>query len=253
MTDKEKSASPCIKTIRDIVPYQTDVLGDELQPSLALIQHIFDQIQSVVMGPHNSMPGMSPSGSSENSPQPDISAASISDPLLQAIASLKALNVLAECPTISESRIQVCKSWVSQEIKHFFLFIKSVLLLQVEHQKQNHTAAAKKETIIFTKVSLNISNKPAFGELIKTQIKALSTLACLFQYSNKKLLKLTKFNKFHPILPCIIIQLLKYCPRGKLGVRKELLITTRNIIHFNFGKLFLEHINELLDERTFIS
>jgi hypothetical protein len=125
--------------IIDIVPHQTNVLGDKFQPSLALIQHIFDQIHSVVMGPHNSMPGMSPPGSSENSPRPDSSVASISDiglglqlqtlPLLQAMASLK---VLAECPIITKSKIQVYKSPVSMDIKRFFLFIESVLLLQAK-------------------------------------------------------------------------------------------------------------------------
>jgi hypothetical protein len=257
-TDNEKNASLCIKMIIDIVPHQTNVLGDKFQPSLALIQHMFDQIQLVVMGSHNSMPGISPPGSShthEDSPQPGSSVASISDfglglqlqtlPLLQAMASLK---VLAECP---ESRIQVYKSLVSMDIKRFFLFIQSVLLLQAKPQEQDHVAAAAKGTI-FTEVSLNTSSRPAFGEFIRTRVKALSTLACLLQYYGEQLLKLTEFKKFHLTLPPTIIQQLKDCPREKSGVRRELFMTTRHIINHKFRKLFLKHIDELLDERTLI-
>jgi len=42
--DDEENASLCIKIIIDVLQHQTKVLGDKLQPFLALIEHMFDQI-----------------------------------------------------------------------------------------------------------------------------------------------------------------------------------------------------------------
>jgi hypothetical protein len=256
-TDNEKNAFLCIKMIIDIVPHQTNVLGDDkFQPSLALIQHILYQIQWVVVGPHHSKPGISPPGSSENSPRPDSSVASISDiglglqlqtlPLLQAMASLK---VLAEYPIIAESKVQVYKSLVLMDIKRFFLFIESVLLLQAKPQEQEHAAAAAKGTI-FTGVSPNIHSRPAFGEFIRTQVQALFALAYLLPDSG--LSELTELEKFLPLLPRIIIRLLKDCPREKSDVRGEILRATRHIINCSFRSIFSKYIDEFLDERILI-
>lgn len=57
---------------------------------------------------------------------------------------------------------------------------------------------------------------------------------------------------FLPMLPDIVVRLLKDCPRERSGARKELLVATRHIINFNFRKIFLKKIDELLDERVLI-
>jgi hypothetical protein len=264
-TDNEENALLCIKTIIDIMRHQTKVLGDKFQPFLALIQHMFDQIKLLVMdqldtqSPHNSIPGISPPGSSqthENSPRPGSSVASISDPglglrqqtlpLPKAMASFK---VLAECLTIAQSTFQVYQSSVSMDIKPFFLFIESVLLLQAKHQEQAHATAAANGTI-FTGVSPDISNRPAFGDFIGIQVKAISFLAYLLKDS--QLSELTELDKFLPALPHILIRLLKDCPREKSGVRKELLMAIRDITNFHFRIIFLEVVDDLLDPRILI-
>ena len=61
-----------------------------------------------------------------------------------------------------------------------------------------------------------------------------------------------QLNDFLPTLPDIVVRLLKDCPREKSGARKELLVAIRHIINFNFRKIFLKKIDELLDERTLI-
>ena len=251
--DNEKDALLYSKVMIDIVPHQTNVLRDKFQTSLALIQHMFDQIQLMVIVPGDFMPGILPPGSSHTHERPDSSVASISDiglgiqlqetlTLLQTMASLK--EVLAECPIIAESGIQVL---VSMNIKRFFLFIESVLLLQ----EQDHAAGAVEGTI-FTKVNLNISNRPEFKEFIRTQVEAIITFASMFRYCKKQELECTEFENFLPTLPPIIIRLLKDCPREMSGVRKKLLIAIRYFINFCSREIFVEYINELLEELTLI-
>lgn len=260
--DNEENASVCIKIIRDIMQHQTKVLGDKLQPFLALIEHMFDQINLVVrdqldnQAPHNSIPGMSLPGSSqthENSPRPGSSIASISDtdldlqqplPLLKAMASFK---VLAECPILVQSMFEVYQSSDSLDINLIFLRIKSILLLQAKPQEQAHAVAAAEGTI-FTGVSPNISNRAEFGEFIGIQVKAIS----LLEYLLRKSEELTQLTEFNLPLPDIVIRLLKDCPREKSGIRKELLVATRHIINFSFRRMFLEKIDELLDERILL-
>jgi transformation/transcription domain-associated protein len=190
--DKEENASLCIKIIIDIIGHQTKVLGDKVQPVLALIEHMFDQINLVVrdqldnQAPHNSTHGMSLPESSQThdkSPRSGSSTASISDidleqptlPLPKAMASFK---VVGECPIIVQSIFEVYQSSHSLDINLIFLRIKSILLLQAKPQEQAHAAAATEGTI-FTGVSPNIGNRAAFGEFIRTQVKALSLLAYL--------------------------------------------------------------------------
>ncbi|KAH8587649.1 hypothetical protein B0O99DRAFT_733099 [Bisporella sp. PMI_857] len=263
--DNEENASLCIKIIIDIMRHQTKVLGDKLQPFLALTDYMFDQINLVArdqldnQAPHNSTPGMSlpeSSQTSDNSPQSGSSTASISDidleqptlPLPKAMASFK---VLGECPIIVQSIFKVYQSSDSLDINLIFLRIKSILLLQAKPQEQAHSAAATNGTI-FTGVSPNIGNRRAFGGFIGTQVKALSLLAYLLRISEEQLTKLTEFNDFLQTLPDIVIRLLKDCPREKSAVRKELWIAIRSIVNFNFRRIFLKQIDELLDERILL-
>lgn len=255
--DNEENASLCVKTIMDIMRHQTKVLQEKVQPFLSLIQELFDQMESVVRdqldNPTTGVP--STPGSSQayqNSPRPGSPVASVSElgadpqqqtrPLLKGMQSFK---VLAECPIIVVSIFQVYRSTVGPNVKIFVPLIKSVLLLQAKPQEQAHLDAAAKGTI-FTGVSPNIRNRAAFGEFITAQVKTMSFLAYLLRVYSQQL------TDFLPTLPNIVVRLLKDCPREKSGARKELLVAIRHIINFNFRKIFLTKIDELLDERTLI-
>ncbi|CAG8961386.1 hypothetical protein HYFRA_00013334 [Hymenoscyphus fraxineus] len=256
--DNEENASLCVKTIMDIMRHQTKVLQDKVQPFLTLIQDLFDQMESVVRDQlnNNTTSGMpSTPGNSQNfhnSPRPGSPVASVPElgadpqqqtrPLLKGMQSFK---VLAECPIIVVSIFQVYRSTVGPNVKLFVPLIKTVLLLQAEPQEQAHKEAAAKGTI-FTGVSPKIRNRAAFGEFITAQVKTMSFLAYLLRVYSQQL------SDFLPTLPNIIVRLLKDCPREKSGARKELLVAIRHIINFNFRKIFVSKIDELLDERTLI-
>ncbi|RQM08647.1 hypothetical protein DH86_00000368 [Scytalidium sp. 3C] len=258
--DNEENASLCVKTVMDIMRHENKVLGDKVQPFLGLIQELFDQMESVVRdqldnpAPGTNVPSTpgSTSQTFQNSPRPGSPVASVSDlgtdtqqqtrPLLKGMQSFK---VLAECPIIVVSIFQVYRSSVPQNVKLFVPLIKSVLLLQAKPQEQAHAEAAAKGTI-FTGVSPNIRNRAAFGEFITAQVKTMSFLAYLLRVYAQQL------TDFLPTLPDIVVRLLKDCPREKSAARKELLVAIRHIINFNFRKIFLRKIDELLDERTLI-
>ncbi|CRK25099.1 hypothetical protein BN1708_018137, partial [Verticillium longisporum] len=74
----------------------------------------------------------------------------------------------------------------------------------------------------------------------------MSFLAYLLRQYSQQL------QDFLPTLPEIVVRLLKDCPREKSSTRKELLVAIRHIINFNFRKIFLSKIDELLDEKTLI-
>ncbi|TVY21135.1 Transcription-associated protein 1 [Lachnellula arida] len=255
--DNEENASLCVKTIMDIMRHQTKVLQEKVQPFLTLIQDLFDQMESVVRdqldNPTSGVP--STPGSSQtyqNSPRPGSPVASVAElgadpqqqtrPLLKGMQSFK---VLAECPIIVVSIFQVYRNTVGPNVKLFVPLIKSVLLLQAKPQEQAHIDAAAKGTI-FTGVSPSIRNRAAFGEFITAQVKTMSFLAYLLRVYSQQL------TDFLPTLPNIVVRLLKDCPREKSGARKELLVAIRHIINFNFRKIFVSKIDELLDERTLI-
>lgn len=255
--DNEENASLCVKTIMDIMRHQTKVLQDKVQPFLTLIQDLFDQMEHVVReqldNPSSGVPSTPGSTQTyQNSPRPGSPVASVADlgadpqqqtrPLLKGMQSFK---VLAECPIIVVSIFQVYRQTVGPNVKLFVPLIKSVLLLQAKPQEQAHIDAAAKGTI-FTGVSPNIRNRAAFGEFITAQVKTMSFLAYLLRVYSQQL------TDFLPTLPNIVVRLLKDCPREKSGARKELLVAIRHIINFNFRKIFVSKIDELLDERTLI-
>lgn len=265
--DNEENAALCVKTVMDIMRNQTKVLQDRVQPFLNLIQELFDQMGSIVREQlDNSAPGSNPPGSNppgipstpgssqtfQNSPRPGSPAASVTDlgpdPQQQTRKLLKgtqSFKVLAECPIIVVSVFQVYRNSVPHNVKLFVPLLKSVLLLQAKPQEQAHAEAAKRGTI-FNGVSPDIKNRAAFGEFITVQVKTMSFLAYLLRAYSQQL------TDFLPTLPDIVVRLLKDCPREKSGARKELLVAIRHIINFNFRKIFLRVIDQLLDERTLI-
>ncbi|KAI1736178.1 FAT domain-containing protein [Xylaria scruposa] len=260
--DNEENATLCVKIISDVMRHQPKVLHDRVQQFLTLIQELFEQMEKVVREqldstalPTNATAPPSTPGSTQTnfqSPRPGSPVASVADlgqdlqqqsrPLLKGMQSFK---VLSECPIIVVSVFQTYRNIIQQNVKAFVPLIKSVLCLQAKAQEQAHSEA-KARGVIFTGVSPSIRNRAAFGEFITAQVKTMSFLAYLLrQYSSQ-------LADFLPTLPEIVVRLLKDCPREKSAARKELLVAIRHIINFNFRKIFLPKIDELLEEKTLI-
>ncbi|KAK7430359.1 transcription-associated protein 1 [Neonectria magnoliae] len=260
-TDNEENATLCVKITSDIMRHQHKVLQGKVQLFLSLIQELFEQMEKVVREQLDnaslsapSQPGApSTPGSSQTnfqSPRPGSPVASVNDlgadpqqqnrPLLKGMQSFK---VLSECPIIVVSIFQIYRNTVQQNVRKFVPLIQNVLCLQAAAQQQAHADAAARGTI-HTGVSPAIKNRAAFGDFITAQVKTMSFLAYLLrQYASQ-------LNEFLPRLPDIVLRLLKDCPREKSGTRKELIVAIRHIINYNFRKIFIPKIDELLDERT---
>lgn len=260
-TDNEENATLCVKVTSDIMRHQHKALQGKVQQFLTLIQELFEQMDRVVKEQLDnttlaapSLPGgpSTPGGSQTTfqSPRPGSPVASVTDlgadpqqqnrPLLKGTQSFK---VLAECPIIVVSIFQVYRNTVQANVRKFVPLIQNALYLQAAAQKQAHADAAARGTIHYG-VSPAIKNRAAFGEFITAQVKIMSFLAYLLRsYS-------TLLTDFLPNLPDIVVRLLRDCPREKSGTRKELLVAIRHIINYNFRKIFLDKIDELLDERT---
>ncbi|KAI1391135.1 uncharacterized protein F4822DRAFT_175206 [Hypoxylon trugodes] len=260
--DNEDNATLCVKIISDIMRHQHKILHGKVQPFLDLIQELFEQMEKVVREqldntatPFNASGPPSTPGSTQTnfqSPRPGSPVASVTDlgqdlqqqsrPLLKGMQSFK---VLSECPIIVVSVFQTYRNIIQQNVKAFVPLIKAVLCLQAKAQEQAH-AEAKARGTVFAGVSPNIKNRAAFGEFITAQVKTMSFLAYLLrQYSSQ-------LADFLPTLPEIVVRLLRDCPREKSAARKELLVAIRHIINFNFRKIFLPKIDELLEEKTLI-
>ncbi|KHJ31953.1 putative fat domain-containing protein [Erysiphe necator] len=256
--DNEENALTSVKSIMDIMRHQTKVLQDKVQPFLTLIQELFGQMEAAVNEQLDCLPnavshisGISISYQKPPRPGSPVNT-SVSDlgtdlqqqtrPLIKGMQSFK---VLAECPIIVVSLFQLYRTTVPSNVKTFIPLIKRVLLLQAKPQEQAHLEAAAKGTN-FIGVSPEIRSRVAFAEFITAQVKTMSFLAYLLRAYSQQL------TDFLPNLPIIIVRLLQDCPREKSAARKELLVAIRHIINFNFRKIFISKIDELLDERTLI-
>ncbi|KAF4778731.1 FAT domain-containing protein [Colletotrichum scovillei] len=262
-TDNEENATLCVKIISDVMRHQHKVLQGKVQAFLNLIQELFEQMEKVVREQldntslstaSNSGAPSTPGSSQTNfqSPRPGSPVASVTDlgpdPQQQnrlLLKGMQSFKVLSECPIIVVSVFQVYRNTVASNVKAFVPLIKGFLCLQASAQKQAH-ADAKARGQIFTGVSPLIKNRAAFGEFITAQVKTMSFLAYLLRQYSQQL------TDFLPTLPEIVVRLLQDCPREKSSARKELLVAIRHIINFNFRKIFLPKIDELLDEKTLI-
>ena len=258
--ENEDNAVLCMKTIMDLERHQIVATATKVQPFLDLIQEMFKGMEHVVKETFDtSQPSgasglpSTPNASTHNfqSPRPSSPATSVSelsaDPpgtshLLKGMQSFK---VLAECPIIVVSIFQAHRNSVSPNVKKFVPLIKGILLLEAKPQAKAHAEAAAKNTI-FTGVSKDIKNRAAFGEFITAQVKTMSFLAYLLRAYGQHL------QDFLQSLPDVVVRLLKDCPREKSGARKELLVAIRHIINFNYRRIFLPKIDELLEEKTLI-
>ena len=258
-TENEDNAVLCMKTIMDLLRSQASKTADQVQPFLDLIQEMFSTMDQVVKDTFDTVPPggnaahpSTPNATSQNfqSPRPGSPVTSVepgadgqvNQHLLKGMQSFK---VLAECPIIVVSIFQAHRTSVSQNVKKFVPLIKSILMLQARPQAKAHTDAAQQGTI-FTGVSKEIKNRAAFGEFITAQVKTMSFLAYLLRVYAQQL------QDFLPTLPVVVVRLLKDCPKERSSARKELLVAIRHIINFNYRRIFLSKIDELLDERTLI-
>ncbi|KAJ4373715.1 transcription-associated protein 1 [Didymella sp. IMI 355093] len=263
--ENEDNAVLCMKTIMDFQRHQTKALQDRVQPFLDLIQEMFETMEQAV---HDTFDNATPAPASQgvpstpsnhqysqsprpNSPATALTSGSAGDlgqetqQTRMLLKGMQSFKVLAECPIIVVSLFQAYRNCVNKNVKLFVPLIKNVLLLQAKPQEKAHEDA-KAQGKIFTGVSKDIRNRAAFGDFITAQVKTMSFLAYLLRvYANQ-------LNDFLPTLPDIVVRLLKDCPREKSGARKELLVAIRHIINFNFRKIFLKKIDELLEERTLI-
>ncbi|EXJ93628.1 transformation/transcription domain-associated protein [Capronia coronata CBS 617.96] len=257
--ENEDNAVLCLKTIMDIERHQPIATASKVQPFLDLIQEMFELMEQVVRDTFDSPASHhqatsstpNPSGQTFQSPRPGSPATTVSDPgnekkehtpLAKGMHSFK---VLSECPIIVVSIFQAHRNTVAANVKKFVPSIKGILLLQAKAQEKAHAEAAANKTV-FTGVSKEIKNRAAFGDFITAQVKTMSFLAYLLRvYANQ-------LTDFLPTLPTVVVRLLKDCPREKSGARKELLVAIRHIINFNYRKIFLNKIDELLDERILI-
>ncbi|KAK0720417.1 hypothetical protein B0H67DRAFT_643674 [Lasiosphaeris hirsuta] len=264
--DNEENAVLCVKIISDIMRHQHKVLAGKVQTFLSLIHELFEQLERVVHEQLDNTASAGAAGEStpgstqttflapQQSPRPgspvatgapDFGADAGQQSIRPLLRGMQSFKVLSECPIIVVSIFQVYRTTVAQNVRLFVPLIKSVLCAQAKAQEQAHKDAAARGTI-HTGVSPNIKNRAAFGEFITAQVKTMSFLAYLLRQYSQQL------TDFLPSLPEIVVRLLKDCPREKSSARKELLVAIRHIINFNFRKIFLPKIDELLDERTLI-
>ena len=249
--ENEDNAVLCMKTIMDLERHQTTATASKIQPFLDLIQEMFQMMEQVVNDTFDNPTSHNHHNQPSQSPRPGSPATTISDsgaekkdhPLLA--KGMQSFKVLAECPIIVVSIFQVHRNSVSVNVKKFVPLIKGILLLQAKPQERAHAEAAAAGRL-FTGVCKEIKNRAAFGEFITAQVKTMSFLAYLLRVYAQQL------ADFLPTLPGVVVRLLKDCPREKSSARKELLVAIRHIINFNYRKIFLQKIDELLDERTLI-
>ena len=255
--ENEDNAVLCMKTIMDLERYQVEATASKVQPFLELIHEMFDTMEQVVKETfetplHGAAAGATPNSQVFQSPRPGSPSASVGSDLgidvqttRPLLSGMKSFKVFAECPIIVVSLFQAHRNCVPSNVKKFVPLIKVVLMLQAGPQERAH-AEAKKRDDIFTGVSKDIKNRAAFGEFITAQVKMMSFLAYLLRVYHQQL------SDFLPTLPDIVVRLLRDCPSEKSATRKELLVAIRHTINFNFRKIFLNKIDDLLDDRTLI-
>ena len=259
-SENEDNVILCMKTIMDLERHQPEATSQKVQPFLDLILELFEAMEQVVKDTFDSptqgvdsgvtanksqsfqspRPG-SPAGASSVSADLDLGA-STSHHLQKGMQSFK---VFAECPIIVVSLFQAHRSCVPNNVKKFVPVIKKVLLLQAAPQERAHKEAEERKDI-FVGVSREIVNRAAFGDLITAQVKMMSFLAYLLRVYVQQL------HDFLQVLPNVVVRLLRDCPSEKSATRKELLVAIRHTINFNFRKIFLSRIDDLLDERTLL-
>ncbi|KAI9886978.1 MAG: hypothetical protein M1823_001194 [Watsoniomyces obsoletus] len=277
--ENEENAVLCMKGVTNLQRHHAKVLVDRVQPFLDFIQVMLAQMEDAVKEafdpptqpgpaalpstPSNASNFQSPRMGSPMTMAPNAAAASGSRenpatgsgadfgmeplttrPLPRALHSFK---VVAECPIIIVSLFHSHRDYVTSNVREFVPLIKRVLLLQAAPQEQSH-AEARAAGTIFSGISPYVRNRSVFGDFITAQVKTMSFLAYLLRILGQDPL----LREFIQELPGIVVRLLKDCPRDRSAARKELLVAIRHIINFNYRRVFIGTIDDLLDERILI-
>ncbi|KAK6354722.1 hypothetical protein TWF696_003861 [Orbilia brochopaga] len=251
--ENEENAVLCMKIIMDFQRNYQKTLSDQVQPYLDLIQEMFakmpqavkDTFDTPAYGGATPMPSTPANVMQSPKPGSPMMGGDDTPANKNLVKGMQSFKVLAECPIIVVSLFQAHKQLVPDNIKLFVPLIREMIMLQAAPQAEAHKLAAQNGQVLSGPCA-NIRNKAAFGDFVTAQVKTMSFLAYVLRGYSKELADfLTK-------LPDVVVRLLKDCPREKSSARKELLVATRHIINFNFRKVFLTKIDELLDERVLI-
>ena len=281
--ENEDNATLCLKIAMDLGRYQVDATRNKIQSFLDLIQEMFETMEQVVKDtfaddtneddaqaggnamtigagssqPPGTRPGLQVSNPQvfqsprPSSPLPSSTGTSEAGTYVapesheELPKGMQSFKVFSECPIIVVSILQAHRNIVPQNVKKFVPLIKLILMLQAKPQERAHAEAARRGKI-FTDVCKSIKNRVLFGDFINAQVKVMSFMAYLLRVHSQQL------NDFLPTLPDIVVRLLRDCPSERSATRKELLVAIRHAINFNFRKIFLIKIDELLDEKTLI-
>lgn len=248
-TENEDNATICVKIIMDLLRHHVKSLHSKVQPFLNLIQELFEGLEHVVkdtfsISAQNATTTNSPRPSTPAQPPPEVGQDQQQQtrPLPKGVNSFK---TFAELPIVVVSIFQAYREVVPENVKRFIPLIKKVLLLQAPPQQRAHEEA-KNRGAIQIGLTKEVKNRQAFADLITAQVKTTSFLAYVLRVFGQQL------SDFLPIFPDIVVRLLRDCPKERVAVRKELLVAVRHIINFNFRRIFVERLDDLLDERTLL-
>jgi len=245
-----------VKTIMDFLRHNNKVHREKVTVFLDIIVEMFQMMSGTVdetfdhpSTAHSNTPG----NQFSQSPRPSSPVSTVSTELgnetqqnRKLLKGMQSFKVVAECPIIVISLVSNIDRAVTQTyVKKFVPLLKELLILQAGPQAKAHEEA-KARSDIHIGVCKEIKNKAAFGDFIWLQVKTMNFLAYLLRVYTQQL------QDFLPALPAIVVRLLRDCPREKSGARKELFVAVRHIINFNFRKIFLPSLDELLDVRTLI-
>jgi transformation/transcription domain-associated protein len=239
-----------VKTVLDFLRHHSKIMKEKVQLFLDIILEMFDMTEATVKSIFDDP---AQNGLALASPRPLSPVATTAADLgseqqqsRQLQKGMQSFKVLAECPIIVVSIFaNIDKNMVLKNVKTIVPLIKKTLLLQAGPQERAHDEA-KDRGDVHLGVCKEIKNKAAFGDLIMMQVKTMGFLAYLLRVYSGQL------TDFLPQLPDIVVRMLKDCPRERSAVRKELLVAIRHIINFNFRKIFLRKLDELLDSRILI-
>jgi len=244
-----------IKTVMQLLTHNPKIMKERVQKLLDIILKMFqvinDTVKEVFDSP-NSTNHPTPS-SHIQSPHPSSPSASTnvelaSDQHQKRFLSkgMHSFKVLAECPIVVVGMFTSGdRATANKNLRNFITQTKNTLIIQAPPQARAHQEA-KARGDIHTGIAKEIKDKAAFGDFIMMQVKTMSFLAYLLRVYSGQL------TDFLPQLPDIVLRMLKDCPRERSGARKELLVAIRHIINFNFRRIFLRVLDELLDSRVLI-
>lgn len=245
--ENEENGVVCMKIITSLHKAFKATLAPKVEEFIKVINTIYDNMPETVATrfapsegddtPDNDPKEMSPPSFNDDAP-----------PAKELANAMHSFKTLAESPITMVSLYSSYKSLVQSSLPEFLPKTISILILQVEQQKQFHEEAAAENSVV-TSVSPNITNRQLYSDFILGQVKAASFLAYVFirGYANQ-FLPLEQANN----VPDVILRLLQDCPAELSVARKELLHATRHILSTPFRSHFIPKIELLFNEQVLV-